>query len=68
MQIYHNARGTYRGRKGQITLPEELSPIVTGMFGFDTRLKRREDSAGPGWDACTGLGTPDGTAILNHLP
>src|SRR5262249_31021143 len=23
--------------------------------------------AGPGWDACTGLGTPDGTAILAHL-
>jgi kumamolisin len=23
--------------------------------------------AGPGWDACTGLGTPDGTAILNNL-
>ena len=25
-------------------------------------------NAGPGWDACTGLGTPDGTAILNNLP
>jgi len=24
-------------------------------------------AAGPGWDACTGLGTPDGTAILNNL-
>jgi len=24
--------------------------------------------AGKGWDACTGLGTPDGTAILNNLP
>jgi kumamolisin len=23
--------------------------------------------AGPGWDACTGLGTPDGTGILNKL-
>jgi kumamolisin len=23
--------------------------------------------AGPGWDACTGLGTPDGKAILNNL-
>ena len=23
--------------------------------------------AGPGWDACTGLGTPDGTAILHQL-
>lgn len=24
-------------------------------------------NAGVGWDACTGLGTPDGTAILNNL-
>jgi kumamolisin len=24
-------------------------------------------NAGPGWDACTGLGTPDGMAILNAL-
>jgi kumamolisin len=24
-------------------------------------------NAGPGWDACTGLGTPDGNAILNNL-
>lgn len=24
-------------------------------------------SAGPGWDACTGLGTPDGIAILQKL-
>jgi kumamolisin len=24
-------------------------------------------SAGPGWDPCTGLGSPDGTALLNAL-
>jgi kumamolisin len=24
-------------------------------------------SAGPGWDACTGLGTPNGTALLAAL-
>ncbi len=24
-------------------------------------------SAGPGWDACTGLGVPDGTALLASL-
>ena len=24
-------------------------------------------NAGTGWDACTGLGTPDGSAILNNL-
>jgi kumamolisin len=25
-------------------------------------------SAGPGWDACSGLGSPDGTKILSRLP
>ncbi len=24
-------------------------------------------AAGPGWDACTGLGSPDGTALLKRL-
>jgi hypothetical protein len=24
-------------------------------------------SAGPGWDACSGLGSPDGTALLTEL-
>jgi kumamolisin len=41
VQIYHHATGSYRGRRGEITLPEELSEIVTGVFGFDTRPKRR---------------------------
>jgi kumamolisin len=41
VQIYHHANGSYRGRKGDITLPADLSNIVTGVFGFDTRPKRR---------------------------
>jgi kumamolisin len=41
VQVYHHPSGTYRGRKGEITLPEELSGIVTGVFGFDTRPKHR---------------------------
>src|SRR6516165_2546558 len=35
VRIYHHATGTYRGRMGEITLPEELSNVVTGVFGFD---------------------------------
>jgi kumamolisin len=41
VQIYHHANGSYRGRKGDITLPADLSNIVTGVFGFDTRPKLR---------------------------
>ncbi|MGO9315042.1 MAG: protease pro-enzyme activation domain-containing protein [Syntrophobacteraceae bacterium] len=32
---------------------------ISGQVGYN---------AGVGWDACSGLGTPDGTAILNNLP
>ena len=42
VQMYHHAVGTYRGRQGEIKLPEELSTIVTGVFGFDTRPSHRE--------------------------
>jgi kumamolisin len=41
VQMYHHAHGTYRGRKGDITVPQELDGIVTGVFGFDTRPKQR---------------------------
>jgi kumamolisin len=40
--------------------------VTTGTNAITGTLKGY--SAGPGWDACTGLGTPDGTAILNNLP
>jgi len=42
VQIYHHASGTYRGRKGEIAIPDSLSGVVTGVFGFDTRPKHRE--------------------------
>ena len=38
---YHHSQGTYRGRTGEIQIPEELGGIITGIFGFDTRPKRR---------------------------
>ena len=41
VQMYQHARGTYRGRRGEIAVPQELAGIVTGIFGFDTRPKQR---------------------------
>jgi kumamolisin len=41
VQLYHHASGTYRGRRGEIKIPDELSGIITGIFGFDTRPKHR---------------------------
>ena len=41
LRIYHHATGTYRGRLGEIKIPQSLDGIITGIFGFDTRPKRR---------------------------
>ncbi len=41
VQIYHHSTGTYRGRQGEISIPQPLDKIVTGVFGFDTRPKHR---------------------------
>ena len=53
IQMYHHSTGTYRGRTGEIRMPENLQGIVVGVFGYDTRRKhrspnRRKIMAGPG--------------------
>ena len=44
--MYHHSTGTYRGRQGEIAVPQELQPIITGVFGFDTRPKHRATTRG----------------------
>jgi kumamolisin len=39
--MYHHSTGVYRGRRGELEVPDELAGIVTGVFGFDTRLRHR---------------------------
>jgi kumamolisin len=46
VQMYHHATGTYRGRQGEIQIPQALDGIVTGVFGYDTRRKRRAPRRG----------------------
>ena len=41
LEMYHHAAGTYRGRQGEIHIPQHLDKIITGVFGFDTRPKQR---------------------------
>jgi kumamolisin len=57
VRMYHHSNGTYRGRKGEISIPQNLENVVTGVFGFDTRPKHRYTqrqrimaAAGPGGD------------------
>jgi kumamolisin len=42
-----------------------LSAVTSGTNAIKNTVKGYD--AGPGWNACAGLGTPDGTAILNNL-
>jgi kumamolisin len=39
--LYRHLSVTYRGRKGSIFIPRELSGVVTGVFGLDTRPLQR---------------------------
>jgi kumamolisin len=55
VSLYHHRGGTYRGRTGQIAIPAELKDVITGIFGFDTRPKKRSSfrkrispASGPG--------------------
>jgi len=49
----------------QVANAKALNDITTG--NNDITGKIGGYSAGPGWDACTGLGSPNGTAIANSL-
>ncbi|MGI8745010.1 MAG: S53 family peptidase [Bryobacteraceae bacterium] len=48
-----------------------LNPVIyaTGIKGFHDIVSGTNGaySAGPGWDPCTGLGSPDGTALQGAL-
>jgi kumamolisin len=50
---------------GEIRAARALNAIVDGDNGFDPNAPFYK--AGPGWNACTGLGTPDGMKILAAL-
>jgi kumamolisin len=41
LAIYHHTVGTYRGRSGIISIPESLEGKIVGVFGLDSRPKRR---------------------------
>lgn len=40
---------------------------ATGDFNDITQGNNGSFSAGPGWDACTGLGSPNGQAVTTTL-
>jgi kumamolisin len=44
-----------------------LYQIGESAFNDITQGNNGDYSAGPGWDPCTGLGSPNGTALLQAL-
>ena len=56
VQMYDHPGGAYRGRRGDICVPKSLDGVVTGIFGFDTRPKRRSRAA----RSAVAMGGPDG--------
>jgi len=59
------------GKKFGLLQPSLYGGIAAGaeVPGFHdiTSGNNGAYSAGPGWDACTGLGSPSGTALLARL-
>src|SRR5947209_12531764 len=37
LHVYEHPGGTYRGRVGYVHVPEDLAPVVEGVFGLDNR-------------------------------
>jgi kumamolisin len=64
--MYHHSTGTYRGRQGEIAVPQELAPIITGVFGFDTRPKHR--AATRGRRSTPSRGEASGSSAANRAP
>ena len=41
LERYQHSGGTYRGRKGTLSIPENLAGVVVGVFGLDNRRMAR---------------------------
>jgi kumamolisin len=82
LKEYEHAKlGHYRGREGQIFVPPDLSDIITGVFGLDTRplghsRRRRGPSLPVAWQTLKsrpsasgkGLAATTSAALSNPFP
>lgn len=55
------------GRKGGFVQPRLYQASAAAGFHDITQGNNGAYTAGPGWDPCTGLGSPDGAALLTAL-
>ena len=62
LHYYRSDRGMYRGREGDIYLPEAIAGIVKGVFGLDNRPVARRGRVRRGAGAAAGAAAADGGA------
>jgi kumamolisin len=76
LQQFSHPEGTYRGRIGSIQLPQELDGVrylnpqlynKPQALRDITRGSNGEFEASMGWDACTGLGSPNGPVLRSTV-
>lgn len=48
LKQYDSPAGGFRGRTGAVQVPEELSVVVEGIFGFDNRPQAKPRTSQPG--------------------
>ncbi len=74
LKKYQYKGGEYRGRTGSVHLPEQLQPVVEGVFGLDNRpqakphFRRRRERAGARAHAQSVSYTPIQVATLYDFP
>lgn len=74
MALYEHEGNTYRGRSGDISIPEELNGIVQGVFGLDNRrqarprMRRRRPNLGATTRQAAPAYTPSQVASLYNFP
>jgi kumamolisin len=77
LATYEHADGSFRGRTGPIYVPDDLSGIVQGIFGFDNRpqarphfrhFRRKTDQISPMRASTQPAYTPPQVAALYNFP
>ena len=64
---FNRATGTTMGHLNPFLYESGTGGILDITLGTNDLAGLEQYLAGPGWDACTGLGRPGGTALLNRL-
>lgn len=74
LKEYSHPSGNFRGRTGEISVPEEYADIITGVFGLDNRpqaephFRRLPDAAGFKAHTATASHDPNEIAQIYNFP